>query len=899
VRDWHAFVRTRLTLPDLLPEREARIVREIAVQLEDFYREAVASGLDEAEADAHAARQITDWERLARDLRSANAAHVKPALDRLADTRIAHAGTEPGVLLMFIQLIRDARFGLRLLARTPGFTIVAVLTLALGIGASSAIFSVVNGVLLRPLPYPEPDSLVTVNEIVPGYGDFSVAPANFLDWRQQNTVFERIAAFNSDRATYIDKGQPEMLFGAAVSWDLFDLLRVPPALGRTFRAEEDAPGKNTVVVISHGLWERRFGADPAVLGRAVSLNGAPSTIVGVMPRGFLFPSATTDFWRPIALNPTNASRGGHFLGVLARRKPGVSLEQARVEMKTIAERLALQYPKNSANESANVVGLHEQVVVGIRPALLTLFAAVGVVILIACANVANLLLVRASVREREIAIRAALGAGRRRLIVQLLSESLLLALAGGGLGVVLAFVAIPAIHSLSGGSIPRVANVTIDLRVLAFAATVSLATGVLFGLIPAWQASRTSVGAILKEGGRSATSAGGRRVRSVLLVGEVALSIVLLVGAILLLRSFVKLTNVDPGFRPERVLAFRVALPNASYPEDHQRIAFFDNRLQRLAEAPGVTAASMIQSLPIRNDYFLSFAIQGRPAPKDGEEPSANHRVVSPDYFKSLAIPMLRGRVFTARDVEKSPMVAVVDEAFVARYFPTEDPIGKGLDIGNGTDGFYEIVGVVGNVRYAGLERAPSPTMYVPFKQQVFSAMWMLISTDGDPAQLAGPARQALLNVDRTLPAFSITTLSNVVDESVAQRRFSMLLLAAFAIVALFLAAVGLYGVVAYTVSQRTQEIGVRMAIGAQPADVMRMVLGGGMKLSLIGLAIGLGAALMLGSLVTTMLFGVEPFDPASYGATAVVLLAVSLLACYVPARRATAVDPTVAMRQE
>jgi putative ABC transport system permease protein len=899
VRDWHAFVRGRLSLPDLVAEREARIVRELAVQLEDFYREARAGGQSEADADAFAQRQIADWDRLTRDLRTADAVHVRPALDRVSDRYAAPYGTDPGVITMFVQMLHDARYAVRQLARTPAFTTVALLTLALGIGASTTIFSVVNGVLLRPLPFPEPDALVRVHEIVPQYGQFSVAPANLLDWRQQNTVFEHIAGFTSDRATYIGDAGPVMLTGASVSWDLFDLLRVPPALGRSFRADEDVPGKNNVIVISQGLWQRVFGQDSSVLGRAVTLSGVPVTVIGVMPAGFAFPGGGIDYWRPIAINPADATRGGHFLGVIARRKAGVTLEQTRSEMKTIAERLAVQYPKNSANESAEVRGLHEEVVGGVRTALLTLLGAVAVVILIACANVANLLLVRASVREREIAVRTALGAGRGRLMRQMLAESLVLSLAGGLLGMTLAYFAMPAIQRLGAGSIPRVANVTLDLRVLAFALAVSVLTGILFGLVPAWQASRTVVGAVLKEGGRSATTSGGRWVRNTLLVGEVALSIVLLVGAVLLLRSFVKLTNVDPGFRPERVLAFRVALPPASYREDHQRVAFFDRLLDGLQRIPGAGAAGMIQSLPIRNDYMLSFAIQGRPEARPGDEPSANHRVVSPDYFKTLGIPLLRGRTFTTHDVEKSPMVALVDEAFAARHFAGEEPIGRGLDIGNGSDGFYEIVGVVGNVNYGGLDRAPSPTMYVPYKQDVFSTMWMLVSTDGDPSTLSQPARQALLGVDRGLPAFSLTTLATVVDESVAQRRFSMLLLTAFAVVALFLAAVGLYGVVGYTVSLRTQEIGVRMAIGAQRGDVLRMVLTGGMKLSAIGLAIGLVAAMVLARMVTTMLFDVKPFDPASYAATASLLLAVSLLACYVPARRAMMVDPVVAMRQD
>ena len=899
MRDWHAFVRARLSLPDLVAAREARIVRELAVQLEDFYRDARAGGMSDAEADAFAQRQIADWNRLARDLRHADAVHVRPALDRAADRYAMPPVKSAGVITMLVQMLLDARYALRQLARTPAFTAVALLTLGLGIGASTTIFSVVNGVLLRPLPFPQPEALVRVHEIVPQYGQFSVAPANLVDWRQQNTVFDHIAGYSSDRATYIGDSGPVMLTGATVSWDLFDLLRVPPALGRGFRAEEDVPGKNTVVVISDGLWQRLFGSDPTVLGRSVTLSGVPVTVVGVMPPGFAFPSAAIDYWRPLAIDAARATRGGHFLGVIARRKPAVTIEQARAEMKTIAERLAVQYPENSANESAEVRSLHEEVVGGVRPALLTLLGAVVVVILIACANVANLLLVRATVREREIAVRSALGAGRGRLIRQMLAESLVLSLAGGILGVAIAYLAMPAIHSLSAGSIPRVANVTLDPRVLAFALGTSVLTGVLFGLVPAWQASRTIVGVVLKEGGRSAAAGGGRWVRNTLLVGEVALSIVLLVGAVLLLRSFVKLTNVDPGFRPERVLAFRVALPNAAYPEAHQRVAFYDRLLAELQRIPGAAAAAMIQSLPIRNDYVLSFAIQGRPDAKPGDEPSANHRVVSPDYFKTMGIPLRRGRAFSDRDVEKSPMVAVVDEAFAARHFPGEEPIGRGLDIGNGSDGFYEIIGVVGNVNHGGLDRAPTPTMYVPFKQDVFGSMWMLVSTDGDPSQLSQASRQALLEVDRTLPAFAMTTLAQVVDESVAQRRFSMLLLTTFAAIALFLAAVGLYGVVGYTVSQRTQEIGVRMAIGAQPGDVMRMVLGGGMKLSAIGLAIGLVSAVVLANMVTTMFFGVEPFDPASYAATASLLLAVALLACYVPARRAMLVDPVVAMRQD
>ncbi len=577
----------------------------------------------------------------------------------------------------------------------------------------------------------------------------------------------------------------------------------------------------------------------------------------------------------------------------------MTIEQAGAEMKGISERLALQYPAASANESAEVVGLRDSVVAGVRPALLTLLSAVSVVILIACANVANLLLVRASVRGKEIAIRTALGAGRGRLTLQMLSESIVLALAGGGVGLLLAYLAITPIQTLSAGSIPRAGDISIDGRVLLFSFLVSVATGILFGLAPAWQASRSSIGAVLKEGGRSSTSASGRWLRSALLVAEVAMSIVLLVGAALLLRSFARLTNVDPGFRPEHVLAFRVALPGTTYPDDPRRIAFFSQLLERLDGIPEVASAGMIQTLPMRGDNMLSFTIQGRPQPKPNEEPSANYRVISPKYFETMGIPLLRGRALTDRDGAQAAKVALVDQKFVDRHFPTEDPIGRGIDIGNGTDGYFEIVGVVGNVRDSSLEQPPGATMYVPFDQDTYSGMWVVARTAGDPTSLSAAVRQTVQSIDNTLPAFALTPLSTVVSDSVAQRRFSMLLLGLFAFIALFLAAVGLYGVVAYTVSLRTQEIGLRMAIGAQRGDVLQLVVGGGMKLALAGVVLGVAFALGLAQLVATMLYEVTPFDPASYAATALVLLAVAALACYVPARRAMRVDPIVALRQE
>ena len=902
MRDWSAFVRDHLSLPQLTPEREARIIRELAAQLEDFYRDALARGASEADADAHALGQIGDWTRMAHDVSVADRSHARPRIERLTNAieRAAIPHTRrSGPLTILARLLTDMRYGARQLLKAPAFTIVAVLTLAFGIGATSAIFSVVNGVMLKPLPFPNPEGLVRVFEVVPNYGRFAVAPANFFDWRQQNKVFERIAAYMGGNDTLIGPEGPERINRAMVSWDTFELLGVAPALGRGFRAEEDAPKRDNVIVLSYGTWQRRFGGDPQILGRTINISGDPMTIVGVMPAGFYFPSRLTEFWRPIALNPTNAPRGAHFIGVIARLKNGVSVDQANADIKAIAERLATQYPNNSRDESAETMRMHDFIVGPIRPMLLTLLAAVAVVVLIACANVANLLLVRASVREKELAIRAAMGAGRGRLISQMMAESLLLAMIGGAAGVLLAYLAVAPIRTLSAGSIPRVADVAIDRTVLAFAFLVSVVTGLIFGMAPAWQASRSGLGAALKDAGRSSTSARGHRLRGALLVAEVALSLVLLVGAALLLRSFARLTDVHPGFSPERVLSFAVALPGATYSGDERRMAFFDRLLERLRAMPGVQAAGIVQTVPIREDYVLSVSVQGRPT-EPGREPSANYRAVSPGYFDALGIPLKRGRLFEPRDnTPQAPKVAVIDEAFVSKHFPGEDPIGRGIDMGNGTDGFYEIVGVVGSVHYEGLDAAPRPTMYSPFAHDVFGGMTIMVRTTGDPVQFSASARQALRDIDPTLPAYALAPLSTVVTESVAQRRFSMLLLAVFALVALFLAAVGLYGVVAYAVSQRTQEIGLRMAIGAQRGDVLRLVLGGGMKLATIGVVLGIVGALALSRYMATMLFGVTRFDATSYAVTAAVLLAISALACYVPARRAMRVDPLVALRTE
>jgi putative ABC transport system permease protein len=933
MRDWTAYVRERLVLDRLSPERSERIVRELAAQLAEFHADALARGLTDDEADAYVRAQVPDWPGLAEDVTRADRPHQRPRVDRLADriersVRRAASASDPartergfgvparerawefagakppgffgGPMLFFSQLLRDARHATRQLARTPLFTIVAVLTIALGVGATSAVFSVVNGVLLRPLPFHDPSALVRVYETTPQFGRFFVAPATFLDWRNQNTVFERLVAyFSSQSETLTGGGEPERVESASVSWDTFHLLGVAPALGTSFIADHDREDGPPVMLISHGLWQRRFGGDPAIVGRSVSASGNPVTILGVMPADFRFPEPTTEIWRPIAIDPSDALRGAHFLRVAGRLKPGVTIERADAEMKAIAERLALQYPENSANESADVVALHESIVGSVKEMLVTLFVAVGVVLLIACANVANLLLVRGSVRQKEIAIRSALGAGRRRLAAQMLSESLVLAGTGGALGLLLAYLAVAPLQSLSAGSIPRVAEIRIDWQVLLFTLTASLLTGLLFGLAPAWHASATRLSGILKDAGRWSSGSAGRWVRSGLLVAEVAMSIVLLVGATLLLRSFDRLANVDPGFRSEDVLAFQASTPRSRYPEEAQRAMFFETLLDKLAVQPGVKAAGMVQTLPLRGSYSLSFQVMGRPLARESDQPSASHRVVSPGYFSAMGVPLKRGRLFTEQDTATSRLVAVVDESFVRRHFPDEDPIGRGLDIGNGVDVPYEIVGIVGDVSYGTLEAVPTPTMYVPHKQDVFSTMWIVVRTDRNLEGLAGSVKQALREVDDQIPAFAITPLATVVAESVAPQRFAMLLVVVFAGVALVLTAVGLYGVVAYSTSQRTREIGVRLAMGATGGDVLRLVVGGGVRLAMIGILIGLASAAALARFVEAMLFEIEPSDPASYAATALLLLAVAAAACYVPARRASRVDPTVALQSE
>ncbi len=813
-------------------------------------------------------------------------------------------------------LFQDLRYGVRMLIKRPGFTAVAIIALALGIGANTAIFSVVNAVLLRPLPFSDPNRLVAVYETHArrGMALNAVSYPNFADWRDQNNVFERIAAYHNGDYIMTGADEPARLQCSIVSADMFDLLGAKPALGRTFLPEEDKPGDSgRVAILSHSMWQKRFSADPNVLEKSITLNGKNYSVVGVMPAGFQFPiqNEPVELWTTFAPEfesldgePTTAQqRGAHYLETIARLKPDVTIEQAQAEMTAIMSRLEQQYPDQNSYRGATVMSALESIIGDIKPALLILLGAVGCVLLIACANVANILLARATTRHKEMAIRAALGASRSRVVRQLLTESVTLAMAGGALGLLVALWGTDLLIALSRDDIPRSAQIGLDGRVLLFTLTVSVLTGVIFGLVPAIQSSKPDLSESLKEGGRgSAEGARRNRIRSALVVIEVAVAIVLLVSAGLLIESLRRLQNVNPGFDPKNVLAVTVGLPEVKYPSEKQ-IAFYRELLDRVKALPGVKRASAVLPLPLGQDRIrLTFEIEGRPMPK-GEHPVSEYRAVSVDYFGAMGIPLRAGRDFTPRDDRKATPVVIVNQAFADKFFPGEDPIGKrimpSISVDDSKPVMRDIVGVVGNVKHLKLSAEDDPEYYVPHSQIPLDAMTLVVKSDNDPRGLIGAIQNEVRALDKDLPVFNIKTLDDYVAASVAQPRFSALLLAIFAGLALVLTAVGLYGVMSYSVAQRTHEIGIRMALGARAGDVLKMVVGQGMALTLIGMAIGLCAAFMLTRIMSSLLYGVSATDPATFAEVAIALAVVALAACYIPARRATKVDPMVALRYE
>jgi putative ABC transport system permease protein len=808
-------------------------------------------------------------------------------------------------------LLQDFRYGLRMLAKKPGFTFVAVLALSLGIGANTAIFSVVNAVLLRPLPFAEPERLVRVYATNAKRGQTSAPTSylNFVDWRDQNQVFDHMAAYSGASAAFTYGDVPEQIEGAGATADLFKVLGTQPLLGRALSREDERPNAR-VVVLSHSLWQRRFNADPKIVGQQVKFDGESTTVIGVMPKGFAFPleDENPEFWVPLDPEQVfNKERGANYLKVVARLKAGTTLEQGQAEMETIARRLEQEYPDKNTGKGIRLVSMHEDVVGAVRPALLVLLSAVGFVLLIACANVANLLLARASSRSREIAIRTALGASRARIIRQLLTESLLLSIAGGATGLLLALWGVDVLSAAIPADIPRVKDVGLDASVLAFTMGISLLTGILFGLAPALQASKPDFNEALKEGGRGSTEGLSRnRVRSLLVVSEVALSLVLLIAAGLMIKSFYQLLNVKPGFEPEHVLTANISLPPAKYPEVEQQSAFFQQVMERARALPGVESVALVSPLPLSNSFIQNIlTIEGRPPLAPGEKLITNTRLITPDYLRTMGIPLRRGRAFNEHDGKTGLDAFLVNETFAQRYFPGEDPLGKRITVSirptpEKPDASGEIVGIVGDVKHQTLDKESGPECYVPVLNFPEAYMTLVMRTaSSDPATLTAALRGAVQQVDQDQPVFDIQPMRQVVARSVATRRFNMLLLGLFAGIALLLAAVGIFGVMNYSVTQRTHEIGIRMALGAQTRDVLKMIVRQGMILTLIGVVMGLVAAFVLTRVMSGLLYNVSATDPLTFAGVSALLMAVALLACYIPARRATKVDPMIALRYE
>ena len=800
-------------------------------------------------------------------------------------------------------MLADLRYALRMLARNPGFAFVSIFALALGIGANSAIFTVVNSVLLEPLRFYQPQQLVVVRErnLEAGFPEFSLSPGNYLTYNNENHSFTGIAAIAGGNVNYAGAQEPERLRASRVTSNFFAVLHAQPALGRSFTKEENQLGADHVVILSYGLWQRRFGARTSAIGETMRLDGVSYAIVAVMPKDFDFPSRT-DLWRPLTMKQDQwAQRGGHYLSGIGRLRPGATVESASADLNTIARRLQQAFPGSNHGWDTLLVGLQERVVGKVRPMMLTILAAVGFVLLIACVNLANLLLSRSASRRREIGIRGALGAGKPRLIRQLLTESLVLSAFGTAIGIGIAWAGTRMLTSVPPSILPRAAEISLDLRAVLVTAGIGVLTGILFGLAPALQMARADLHSSLREGGRG-NSMGFRKnaVRSALVMGEVALALVLLSGAGLLMRSFYSLASVDTGFDPHGVLTFRVNLPQAKYPKDEQQLALFDRALDALRALPGVASAGAASIFPLAgNDYILTFSQVGKPPKPPGQENSAMYYAVTPGYFESLRIPLKAGRYFSQTDAPNAPATAIISESMVKQFYPNQNPIGQRLIVGGPNNKPSEIVGVVGDVRDEELESKGRVAIYQPESQSVFESLYFGIRTTGDPESLISSVRTVFRNLDPELPLDAIGTADSLVETSLSQRRFAMLLMAIFAAIALALAMIGIYGVLAYSVNQATQEIGIRVALGAKRADVLRLVFAYGGALVAAGIAVGMLAAFASGRLLESQLFEVRATDPATYAAVAVALSLTGFAACFVPALRALRVDPIVALRTE
>ncbi|CAN5450703.1 ABC transporter permease [soil metagenome] len=803
-------------------------------------------------------------------------------------------------------LLRDLRFSARSLLKRPTLTIIAIITLAIGIGANSAIFSVVNSLLIKPLPFNDLDRLVAIWEKQPSQGmeRNEVALANYLDWRSQNNSFEQIGLYRwwSTNLTGIEP--PERVQGFQVSANFFDVVGMNPAIGRGFAADEDQPGKDAVAILTHGLWQRRFAGDPNITSKTIALNGVTRTIIGVLPPDFNFPPGA-EILAPLTITPELATnRTNHSYLAVGRLKSGVSLQSAQVELGTIAQRLEQQYPGSNTGRGIVVYPIVADTVRLYQTAILVLMAAVGFVLLIVCANVANLMLARAAGRQKEMALRAALGASRWRLIRQLLTESLILSLIGGSLGVLIAVWGVDLLRTFNPGDAAKFApgwdRLGISLPVLGFNLVLSVFSGLVFGLAPAWQISRTDLNGTLKEGGRQ-TSSGSHRLRSLLVISEVALSLMLLVSAGLLMRTFLALLKTQPGFNPDHVMTMRLTVPVAKYKEETQRAAFYQELVRRVQSLPGVESAAAVNYLPLGgSNSSNSFLVEGIPDPPPGQEFVGRYRTCTPDYFRTMGIQVLNGRAFTDQDKPGAPLVIIINEAMAQRYWPGANPLGRRVRF-NGPLTEYpwmQVVGVVQDVKHE-LQTPVTADYYLPHAQDVWSSMVLVARTKAEPQSLAADMRQQVWSLDKDQPVFEVRTMEEVRSLSVSLYSFSSFSLGIFAGLALLLAAIGIYGVMSYAVVQRTQEIGIRMALGARAADVLKLVVRNGMSLALIGVIAGLAGAFALTRLLRSLLFGVTPTDVPTFALVTLGLLLVALLACYIPARRATKVDPLVALRYE
>jgi putative ABC transport system permease protein len=812
-------------------------------------------------------------------------------------------------------LIKDIRFGIRGLIKRPGFTSIAVITLALGIGANTAIFSVVNATLLRPLPFKDPKRIVMMWGYLPKFAQTSdrlpSSAGNYLGLIKQTQTLQELAAFRQWSWQLTHAGDPEQLQGVRVSANFFEALGASPALGQTFKPEQDQEGAAPVAIISHRFWQREFASDQNVLGKSLTLDGHTVTVVGVMPRDFDFPGGANmvpglqfatrnDIWMPLAMTDQERNNQGSLnLAVLGRLKPGITINQAENELRTIETSL----PLGTIGYTVNLVPLQKQMVGNIQRLLLVLLGTVVFVLLIACANVANLLLARASSRQKEMAIRGALGAGRWRVIRQLLTESMLLSLLGGLLGSLLAIWGTPLLVSLIPDKVPRIHEISVDVRVLGFALLISIITGIVFGLAPALQASRIDLNQSLKESARGTTSGlRQNRLRAFLIVSEVSLAVVLMIGASLLIKSFVRLLDVKPGFDPSHALTMEVSLPTlppSKYANDEAQQMFFRQVLDRLNHSPGIAVAGAVLSLPLTGaEESTDLLIEGRTNPPANQRPEADYTIVSPEYFRALAIPLLKGRQFSDYDNPNAPDVIIINDALANRYWPNEEPLGQRIRIG------FEkspraIVGVVGSIKQSTLSADARPAMYIPHLQLARGGMTIVVRTNGDPMSLANIARQQIHSVDPTIPVTNIRTMDEIFSASVAQQRFSMLLVGVFGALAVALAAIGIYGVMGYAVTQRKHEIAVRMALGAKTNQVLKLILKDGLVLASLGVVIGLAGAFALTRLMSSLLFDVKPTDAQTFIAVSALLIFVALLACFVPARRASKVDPLIALRSE